>query len=62
MKKSILNIGRALSKEAQRTINGGGPNDIESIYGPHECSMCTDGHRCYYDVDGNGYCTAETDD
>lgn len=37
MKKSILNIGKALNKAQQKSINGGGTNDCTI---PSVCEIC----------------------
>ena len=43
MKKSIFNLGKALSKAEQKSINGG----IGGCYGLYFCQFdCAEGDRC----------------
>jgi hypothetical protein len=43
MKKQILNIGKALNKTEQKSINGGGPGPVSPCLFK---SDCPDGYLC----------------
>ncbi|WP_157766106.1 MULTISPECIES: hypothetical protein [Aquimarina] len=48
MKKSILNLGKAISKKGQKEIKGGMRHSLK-LADPFECEECTDGHLCDYE-------------
>ena len=52
MKKSILNLGRALNKAEQKTINGGGAVGFCDVYGNCPSGQYCKGDYCY--MNGSG--------
>lgn len=52
MKKSILNLGKAINKTEQKAINGGfGPTVCSGDFINHNTGDC--GCYCYYDIVSN---------